>query len=120
MATYQEQLRKKKALEIEPVDDQEEEPEVDELNSDDDMDITDPPRFPPESAVDTDSDGVRLGFSEDEEDTYMPSPGPKNGEDEDSDGPESEDSMVLLQRNRNKQLDKKNKKVSLIYNRGKS
>ncbi|KAF8154406.1 hypothetical protein B0H34DRAFT_799197 [Crassisporium funariophilum] len=110
MATYQEQLRKKKALEIEPVDDQEEEPEVDELNSDDDMDITDPPWFPPESAVDTDSDGVRLGFSEDEEDTYMPSPGPKNGEDEDSDGPESEDSMVLLQRNRTKRLDKKKKK----------
>lgn len=120
MATYQEQLRKKKELEIEPIDDQEEEPEVDELQaSDDDMYITDPPQFPPESTVDTDSDGVRLGLSEDEEDTYMPSPGSKNGEDED-DGPESEDSMVLLQRNRQKRLDKKKKKVSVIYNMGKS
>ena len=119
MATYQEQLRKKKALEIEPIDDQEEEPEVDELKLDDDMYITDPPQFPPESTVDTDSDGIRLGLSEDEEDTYMPSPGPKNGKDED-DEPESEDSMVLLQRNRQKRLDKKKKKVSVVYNMGKS
>jgi len=112
MATYQEQLRKKKALEIEPINNQEE-PEVDELKSDDDMYIIDPPQFVPESTVDTDSDGIHLGLSEDEKDMYMPSPGPKDGEDED-DGPESEDSMVLLQRNRQKQLDKKKKKVSVF------
>lgn len=43
--------------------------------------------------MDTDSDGVRLGLSEDdeEEDTYLPSLSrPEDGEDED-DGPESED-----------------------------
>jgi hypothetical protein len=45
-------------LEIEPIDDQEEEPEVDELKSDDGMYITDPLQLPPESTVDTDSDGV--------------------------------------------------------------
>ena len=99
MATYQEQLQKKKELEIEPIN-QEEEPEVDKLKSDDKMYyITDPPQVPPESTVDTDSDGVCLGLSEDEEDMYLPSPShPEDSEDED-DGPESEDSMVLLQRN---------------------
>jgi len=114
------QLRKKKELEIEPIDDQEEESEVDELKSDDGMYVTDPPQFPPESTVDTDSDGVRLGLSEDdeEEDTYLPS-GPEDGEDED-DGCKSEDSMVQLQKNRPKQLDKKKKKVSVICNIGKS
>ena len=61
MATYQEQLWKKKDLEIKPIDDQEEEPEVDELKSDDEMYITDPPQFPPESTVDTDSDEICLG-----------------------------------------------------------
>ena len=119
MAIYQEQLRKKKELEIEPIDYQEEEPEVDELRSDDEMYITDRPQFPPESTVDTDSDGVRLGLSEDEdEDTYLPS-GPENGEDED-DEPDSEDSMVQLQRNRQKQLDKKKKKVSVVHDMKKS
>ena len=119
MATYQEQLRKKKELEIEPIDDQE---EVDELKSDDEMYTTDPPQFLPESTVDTDSDGVRLGLSEDdeEEDTYLPSPScPEDGEDED-DGPETEDSMVLLQWNIQKRLDKKKKKVSIVFNIGKS
>jgi len=113
MATYQEQLRKKKALDIKPINNQEEEPEVDKLKSDDDMYIIDPPQFAPESTVDTDSDGIRLGLSEDEKDMYMPSLGPNDGEDED-DGPESEDSMVLLQRNRQKWLDKKKKKVSVV------
>ena len=120
MATYQEQLRKKKELEIEPINDQEEESEVDKLKSDDGMYVTDPPQFLPESTVDTDSDGVRLGLSEDdeEEDTYLPS-GPEDGEDED-DGPESEDSMVQPQRNQQKQLAKKKKKVSVVCNMRKS
>jgi hypothetical protein len=83
------------------------------------MYVTDPPQLPPESTVDTDSDGVRLGLSEDdEEDMYLPSR-PEDSEDED-DGPESEDSMVLLQRNRQKRLDKKKKKVSVVVNIGKS
>lgn len=101
METYREQLRKQKDLEIANE-------EVDELE-DDEMYI-DPPQFPPESAVDTDSDRARLGLSQDEdddEDAYMPKH--DDGEDEASGDASSDDSMKQLQRNRQKRLEKKKK-----------
>ncbi|KAF8806780.1 hypothetical protein BYT27DRAFT_7338795 [Phlegmacium glaucopus] len=71
MKMYQEQLQKKKAAEIEPIVNQE---EVDELETDwDEMYIDPPVQLPPESMVDTNSDGARLGISEDEDDdAYKP------------------------------------------------
>ena len=108
METYQERLQKQKEVAIAPIADQDSE-EVDELE-DDEIYIDPPPQFPPESMVDTDSDGARLGLSEDEDDnTYKPS-GHEDDEDEGG-GDASEDSMVQLRKNRQKRLEKK-KKVS--------
>jgi hypothetical protein len=112
MEAYRERLQRQKELEpeIEPIANEE---EVDELAGDD-MYI-DRPQFPPESTVDTDSDGARLGLSEYEDDdddgeAYKPSGDGHEDDEDDNDGDASEDSMVLLQKNRQKRLEKKEKK----------
>ena len=59
METYQKQLQKKKeVIQVDNLDSE----EVDELE-DDDMYMA-PLEFPPESTINTDSDGARLGLSE--------------------------------------------------------
>ena len=76
-------------------------------------DCDDPPQFPPESNIDTDSDGVRLGLSEpgddlSDSDDYEDSPDDEDMEEDGEDG-DSEDSMMQINRNRKKQLEKKKK-----------
>lgn len=63
MKTYKEQIRRQKDvdMDLELITNQ------DDVDDEDDI-YTDPPEFPPESTVDTDSDGVRLGLAEDEGD----------------------------------------------------
>ena len=74
-------------------------------------DCDDPPQFPPESNIDMDSDEVRLGgLSEpgddlSDSDDYEDS---QDDEDVEEDG-DSEDSMMQINRNRKKQLEKKKK-----------
>jgi hypothetical protein len=110
METYQKVQKQKEANTLPE--------EVDELDDDDDDMYTDPPQFPPESIIDTDSDGVRLGLFEPEGDDLSDSDGykdhPSQDDDEDDDEDvekegDSEDSMVQINRNRKKQLEKKKK-----------
>ncbi|KAF8154656.1 hypothetical protein B0H34DRAFT_852391 [Crassisporium funariophilum] len=123
MEMYREWLQQQKEVEIEPIasEDEEIEPiasedeEVDELAGDN-MHINHL-QFPPESTVDTDSDRARLGLSkyEDEgDDAYKPSAQEDNDDNGDSDGNASEDSMVLLHKNRQKRLAKKKKEVGKL------
>ena len=79
----------------------------------------DPPQFPPESTIDTDSDGAHLGLSEFEDDhdhddgIYEPT-GQEGDEDSDSESDVSEESaMASMHKNGRKQLEK-DKKVSLL------
>ncbi|KAF8810699.1 hypothetical protein BYT27DRAFT_7253436 [Phlegmacium glaucopus] len=108
MKMYQEQLQKKKAAKIEPIVNQE---EVDELETDwDEMYIDPPVQLPPESMVDTDSDGARLGISEDEDDyAYKPADHKDDEEEGASGGDVSEDSMVQPNRETQNRWEKKKK-----------
>ena len=73
-------------------------------------DCDNPPQFLPESNIDTDLDGVHLGLSEpgddlSDSDDYEDS---QDDEDLEEDG-NSDDSMMQINRNRKKQLEKKKK-----------
>ncbi|KAF8805297.1 hypothetical protein BYT27DRAFT_7258407 [Phlegmacium glaucopus] len=109
MKTYQEQLQKKKAAEIQPIINQE---EVDELETDwDEMYIDPPVQLPPESMVDTNSDGARLGISEyEDDDAYKPADHKDDKEEGASGGDVSEDSIVQPNRETQKWWEKKKKK----------
>ncbi|KAF8803127.1 hypothetical protein BYT27DRAFT_7305425 [Phlegmacium glaucopus] len=100
--------RKRPRSEIEPIVNQE---EVDELETDwDEMYIDPPVQLPPESMVDTDSDGARLGISEDEDDyAYKPADHKDDEEEGASGGDVSEDSMVQPNRETQNRWEKKKK-----------
>ncbi|KAF8798636.1 hypothetical protein BYT27DRAFT_7264754 [Phlegmacium glaucopus] len=108
MKMYQEQLQKKKVAKIEPIVNQE---EVNELETDwDEMYIDPPVQLPPESMVHTNSDGARLGISEDEDDNvYKPADHKDDKEEGASGGDVSEDSMVQPNRETQKRWEKKKK-----------
>jgi hypothetical protein len=107
METYQEILQKPKKSQLEPIDD-----------DDDDSMYVDLPDIPPESILDTDSDGARLGLSDlesEEEDTYKPS-GDEGEEGSDRvEGDDTDDSMVKLYAHLKEKVNKKKKKVSIIF-----
>lgn len=94
METYREQLQKQQELEsADPTTSTD--GRIDE--QDDDMDFKGD--LPPESTLDTDSDGIRLGRSEfedsdDEEDAYQPS-GDEDEENGECDGSESSDNSMF-------------------------
>ena len=116
METYQEHLQKQKELEIASEATQK---DINGLEDDDSDMYMDPPQFPPESTIDTDSDGAHLGLSKFEDDhdhddgIYEPT-GQEGDEDSDSESDVSEESaMASMHKNGRKQLEK-DKKVSLL------
>jgi hypothetical protein len=108
MQTYKEQIWRQNDLQIDSqlIANQEEMDDMDseweEMYTDPDPD---PPDFPPESAVDTDSDGVRLGLSEHEGDEMDE---PYNNE-EDGSEEENESDNSEMYRNLKKPREKKKK-----------
>ena len=116
METYQEHLQKQKELEIASEATQK---DINGLE-DDNLDMyMDPPQFPPESTIDTDSDGAHLGLSKfkdnhDHDDGIYEPTGQECDEDSDSESDVSEESaMASMHKNGRKQLEK-DKKVSLL------
>jgi hypothetical protein len=100
METYKEEIQRQKKKQIDSeleliANEEPEDSDIDDLPGGGEDIYMDPPNFPPESAVDTDSDGARLGQVSDDEDDEMDKPynNEDNESDDDSEGASDDSEM---------------------------